>query len=276
MTAWVLLRGWARESRHWGSFPQLLSLRLGDGHGVITLDMPGNGLLNTQRSPVSVAAMAQSCRAQLDAAGARPPFVVLGLSLGSMVALQWAHAWPHEVQAAILVNGSYAGYAPPWRRLRPRAWWPLLAMLLPGTTHEQRESTVLALTSNAFRGDVHLATQWAAIARDRPVSATNALRQLMAAARFRAPCHAPPVPTLMVTSHGDQLVSHRCSMTPAARWRVPIALHHSAGHDLPLDDPEWLAGHVVAWWRGSRNCHQSATFPSSQSHTLHASQGDAP
>jgi pimeloyl-ACP methyl ester carboxylesterase len=276
MTTWVLLRGWARESRHWGSFPQQLAGRLGEGHDVIALDMPGNGLLNMQRSPMSVAAMARSCRAQLDAAGARAPFVVLGLSLGAMVALQWVHAWPEEIQAAILVNGSYAGYAPPWRRLRPCAWGSLVAMLLPGTTHAQREFTVLALTSNVFRGDMVLAAQWAAIAHDRPVSAANAWRQLIAAARFRAPRHAPAVPTLMITSHGDQLVSHRCSMTPAAHWRVPIAVHHTAGHDLPLDDPEWLAARAIAWWRGSRNCHQSATVPSSQSHTLHASQGDVP
>ncbi|MES3000124.1 MAG: alpha/beta hydrolase [Pseudomonadota bacterium] len=276
MTTWVLLRGWARESRHWGSFPELLARRLGEGHDVIALDAPGNGKLNLRRSPMSVPAIARCCRAQLEASGARPPFVLLGLSLGAMVALEWAHAWRREVEGVIFVNGSYAGYAPPWRRLRPGAWGRLLSTLLPGTTLEQRESTVLALTSNAFRGDERLAARWAAIARYRPVSSANALRQLIAAARYRAPRRAPEMPALMVTSYGDRLVSHRCSTTPAARWGVPIAMHHSAGHDLPLDDPEWLAAHAVAWWRGSRNCHQSATVASSRAHKLHASKGDVP
>ena len=43
----------------------------------------------------------------------------------------------------------------------------------------------------------------------------------------------------------DRLVSPRCSQRLAAAWKVPLALHPSAGHDLPLDDPDWLLAQLV-------------------------------
>jgi len=33
----------------------------------------------------------------------------------------------------------------------------------------------------------------------------------------------------------------------ARRWSCAIALHPSAGHDLPLDDGAWVAQQVQAW-----------------------------
>ncbi|MGZ5183361.1 MAG: alpha/beta fold hydrolase, partial [Ramlibacter sp.] len=75
----------------------------------------------------------------------------------------------------------------------------------------------------------------------------NALRQLWAAARYRAPDRPPAVPLLLLASAGDRLVHPSCSARLADRWEVPLRLHPWAGHDLPLDDPAWVLDHVLSW-----------------------------
>jgi len=79
------------------------------------------------------------------------------------------------------------------------------------------------------------------------VSASNAMRQLLAAARFRAPEVAPPAPLLVLCSRGDRLVDPQCSIRLAAAWNARLAVHPTAGHDLPLDDGPWVAARVREW-----------------------------
>jgi pimeloyl-ACP methyl ester carboxylesterase len=52
---------------------------------------------------------------------------------------------------------------------------------------------------------------------------------------------------LVLASLGDRLVSPGCSRRIASRWALPIRLHPTAGHDLPLDDPEWVVQQVLGW-----------------------------
>jgi hypothetical protein len=81
------------------------------------------------------------------------------------------------------------------------------------------------------------------------VSAASALRQLWAAARFRAP-HAPPrCLTLLLSSAADGLVDPVCSARIATRWGSAHAEHSWAGHDLPHDDPAWTCGRIGEWLR---------------------------
>jgi pimeloyl-ACP methyl ester carboxylesterase len=88
---------------------------------------------------------------------------------------------------------------------------------------------------------------WVALRERHPVSTANALRQLLAAARYRAPVRAPGVPLLVVVGAGDGLVDPACSHRFALAWQLPIRTHPSAGHDLALDDPAWLVEEVTAW-----------------------------
>jgi pimeloyl-ACP methyl ester carboxylesterase len=244
MSTWVLLRGLTRETRHWGNFGDRLSARL-DGARVVAIDLPGNGLLNGERSPSDVGAMVQACRTQLARQGVPGPWSLLAMSLGAMVALRWSHACPKEIARVAVINTSAGGSGPFWERMRPANYPRLAAMLVASPA--QRERHVLAMTANAQHPDA--VAQWTALAQSRPVSAPNALRQLVAAGRFRAPGTAPNVPLLMLASANDGLVSHRCSARMADEWGVPLKLHPWAGHDLPLDDPAWVIEQVAQWAR---------------------------
>jgi pimeloyl-ACP methyl ester carboxylesterase len=245
VTTWVLLRGLAREARHWGAFPALLQQRLPAGDRVIAPDLPGNGALWREPSPRTIAGMVQALRAPLqrEAGG---PYVLVALSLGGMVALEWACRAPHEVRGCVLVNSSVGRFSPPWQRLRAANWLPLLCCALP-LAPQRRERTVWRMTSN--RGeDAALMQEWVEIARAHPVGARSLVRQLAAAAVFRAPARLD-VPMLVIASRGDRLVAPQCSAAMARAWGLPLVEHATAGHDLPLDDAPWLADAIGHWAR---------------------------
>ncbi|MGA8864908.1 MAG: alpha/beta hydrolase [Gallionella sp.] len=247
MTTWVLLRGLMRETRHWGEFPSLFQRIIGAQH-VVTLDFPGNGRLHTQTSPTSVAQMADYCHEELLKLGYLPPYNLLALSLGAMVAVAWSERCPSELENLVLINTSLSPYSPFYHRLRPENYPVLFHRLLFGSVI-QRESLVLDLTSSmASNVDKQaILDRWIAYARECPITRTNILRQLWAAARYRSLPAPPSVPVLLLAGQQDRLVNVKCSLKLADEWDCPIRLHPSAGHDLPLDDGMWVSQQVRDW-----------------------------
>ena len=245
-TTWVLLRGLTRERRHWGAFPQTFAETVPAAH-VIALDLPGNGALHRERSPSRVEAMAEHCRHALHERGVAPPYHLLAMSLGAMVATAWAASHPKELAAAVLINTSLRPFSPFHQRLKPANYATLARLVLAHPSAHEWEQAVLRLTSRAApRGDA-LLDAWTGYRRECPVSAANALRQLAAAARYRAPRAKPAPPVLLLTSAADGLVDPRCSWQLARQWGCPVATHPWAGHDLPLDDGLWVAQQVRDW-----------------------------
>lgn len=241
---WVLLRGLTRERRHWGGFPARLQAAF-PGAAVLAPDLPGNGARWRERSPRSVAALAEDLRATLSAEGHAPPYRLLALSLGAMVAVAWAERHPQELAGAVLLNTSLRPHSPFWQRLRPAAW-PALLKIATGDA-AAREAAVLRLTARHPPDAAALLRDWVAWRRDCPVSRANALRQLGAAASWRAPQSAPAVPLLLLAGARDELVDPRCSQSLARAWGVPLAIHPDAGHDLPLDAGPWVVERVRDW-----------------------------
>ncbi len=255
-STWVLLRGLTREQRHWGAFPEQLRAAL-PGAAIVTLDLPGNGVRHRERSPASVEALADDARAALRVAGRAPPYRLLALSLGAMVAVAWAARHPQELRGAVLVNTSLRPYSPFHQRLRPGCYAPLLRLALGAPSDAEREATILRLTAQHPPAPDALLRDWAAWRRDAPVSRANGLRQLLAAARYRAPAEPPALPLLLLASTRDALVDVRCSRRLAAAWQADFAEHASAGHDLPLDAGPWVAEQLRRWVDGPGAAPQS-------------------
>lgn len=242
-TTWILLRGLTRECGHWGEFPHQLAARLPAAR-ILAIDLPGNGTLHRQSSPTRIADMVQAARAQLQALGVAGPCHLLAMSLGAMVAVAWAAAHPAEIAGGVLINTSLRGISPFYRRLRPSSY-PILLGVLARRDPRAREAAILRLTSRT--APAAALDHWVTLRRLHPVSPRNALRQLAAAARFRAPAQPPAVPLLLLSGGGDALVDPRCSAELAARWHLPLRRHPSAGHDLPLDAGPWVAECIAAW-----------------------------
>lgn len=245
MSTWVFLRGLAREQRHWEDFPLQFRQALPDAL-IVTPDLPGNGQHCHLHSAASVAQMVEFCRRDLAARGLAPPYHLLALSLGAMAAVEWCARYPQEVARAVLINTSMRPFSRFYRRLRWQNYGAIGRALLLGGV-ERQERLILGLTC---RNGAALVPRWVAYQREYPVTRANALRQLLAAARYRAPRQRPAVPLLVLAGAADRLVDPRCSLQLAAHWDAACHLHPHGGHDLPLDDGAWVARMVRQWLAG--------------------------
>ena len=246
---WILLRGLTRESRHWGDFvPQFA--RHTAGEKVVVLDLPGNGEFVSRSSPTSVRSMVAFVRGRLQVQGLQPPYRLLAMSLGGMVAVDWAQQYPEDIAGLVLINTSMRPFSSMTQRLRPANWLQLALMAARwgNAGHADcAERAIHRLTCNeSLSRDKDLAA-WLRIRRNAPVSAANAARQLWAAARFICAASPPDCPTLMLSSAMDHLVNPVCSARLASAWQAEHLQHPWAGHDLSHDDADWIFRQVDGW-----------------------------
>jgi pimeloyl-ACP methyl ester carboxylesterase len=249
MSAWILLRGLTREGRHWGTFAERLSADIADASSVTLLDLPGNGSEAAMKAPLSVSEMTQFVRSRASALGLVAPYRLLAMSLGGMVATDWAQRYPEDIERLVLINTSMQPFCAINERLRPATWPALVRAAASWNGSSRSEQLIHGLTCNrrdSVKDDI---AAWSEIRRTAPVSAANALRQLWAAARFRADTQAPRCPTLLLSSKADGLVDPVCSLRIATQWNASHAEHSWAGHDLPHDDSEWTSQVIARWLR---------------------------
>jgi pimeloyl-ACP methyl ester carboxylesterase len=100
---WILLRGLTREGAHWGSFARDLSDAL-EGARIVTLDLPGNGASYRRRSPITVQRLIEQSRVEIEENGLHPPFNLVAMSLGAMVAVEWVATYPAELRRCVLIG----------------------------------------------------------------------------------------------------------------------------------------------------------------------------
>jgi pimeloyl-[acyl-carrier protein] methyl ester esterase len=242
----ILLRGLAREAAHWLDFPTELQYALGSDCSLHLIDFPGCGEHHQQPALASVAAMTDHARAHREissvlAAGKK--IIVIGISMGGMVALNWAQRFAAEVNGVVLINSS-AGDQPIFWRLQPSALPRiLLALLLPA---KQREALVLRMVTNQTEDYEQHLQQWLTIQSARPVTRSTIITMLRAAAQFRPQAECT-VKGLVLASEMDRMVSARASEDIAKRFNWPLARHPHAGHDLPMDDGAWVAKQIGQW-----------------------------
>lgn len=241
-TQWILLRGLIREQRHWEGFPDLLRQRHPD-ISIITVDIAGNGSRYQEKSPLSINGLMESVRSQLQDQNLKPPYNLIAISLGAMIGLEWLSEHPEELEQAVLMNTSLRAFNPFYERLQPQNFPSVLASFLKkGRYH--REKAILDITANIYQDKETLAHKWAAYSKDHPISTRNALRQITAAARYKAPRIAPHKRILVLCGAKDRLVSPKCSEYLAKHWQLPYKEHPTAGHDLTLDAGHWVAEQI--------------------------------
>jgi len=239
----------ARESRHWGDFPQTWKQNFPDDT-LHFLDAPGVGDQRHRQSPLSVAALVADMRKRWQSMAPNEPCALLSLSLGGMLGMHWTSAHAEDFVMHIAMNTSSADLGAPWERMR----WGALAMLartLLAWGPKRREAIVLHQVSNRSEVRRQQAPAWADIAADAPIQRSTAIRQLIAAARYVRPPQLA-VPTLFLGSAGDRLMRPQCTLRLAEALGAPWAMHDDAGHDLPLDAAQWVCEQV----RGFRNSQE--------------------
>ncbi|MBN3851279.1 alpha/beta fold hydrolase, partial [Paraburkholderia sp. Ac-20342] len=162
MSTWILLRGLTRETRHWGHLPDALREHLSQtaSHSsgealrdaacprLLLLDLPGNGEFADRRAPATVAGMVAFVRQAALQTGAPGPYSVLAMSLGGMVATDWAQRYPEDIERLVLINTSMRPFSRPHERLRPSAWPGLLGIAMHWSDAVEAERGIHRLTCN--------------------------------------------------------------------------------------------------------------------------------
>ncbi|MES2963303.1 MAG: alpha/beta fold hydrolase [Bdellovibrionota bacterium] len=258
-THWILVRGLARESRHWGDFPVELRAALKtEGHAarIDCLDLPGTGRFSEMRSPVTIGEITAfarekflELRRRMREQGEVPPVktYLVAISLGGMVACDWIERWPDDFAGVVLINTSFKGFSPFHRRLTKEALGKLFKIVRSKDTLE-REKLTLAMISNRPDTYERIAREWAAIQETRPVNLENFVRQLSAAALYQPRLPKPRQPVLILNSSADRMVHPSCSEVIADRWGASLVKHPTAGHDLPLDESAFTSQEIVRWY----------------------------
>lgn len=242
---WLLIRGLARTRPHWDRFPELLKERVPDNQ-VFTLDLPGVGEFQNVKSPLKISDYADWLHLKfqnLQAQHGQDNWGLIAISLGGMIGLQWIAKYPNDFQALVTMNTSAGNLCTPTERLSPAAI-ATIGKLFLSTDVGRRERAILELTTNQKEITDELVKKWVEIDQASPLKRSTFVRQLIAAGRFSVPRSLPFSPLILV-SEKDRLTSAECSKKLAKHLGQEFISHHEAGHDLPLDDPQWVVDQIV-------------------------------
>jgi pimeloyl-ACP methyl ester carboxylesterase len=207
------------------------------------LDLPGNGFRSKETSPLEISAYVKDLHGRSRFVKQKEPFQVLALSMGAMIAVDWMHSFPHEIEKAFLVCTSSARHSKFYERFRPKnllTGFPILT----AKNSDDWENVILDIIVNDPQRRAAEFPALTKFSEEHPIRVENIFRQLFAASRYRFP-KKPPGDISLLGTYGDRLVAPECTLQLAKSWGVRPEMHTTSGHDIPIDDPHWLIEHLL-------------------------------
>ncbi len=245
-TSFTFLRGLTRESEHWGSFRKKFEKRYSP-ENLFFCDLPGTGKLHSIPPVYNFSTLIDTVRLQiLDKNLNNRNFqyrVLVGMSFGGMVACQWLAKYSNDFDAIILINSSASDLSTMNQRMNLSCVRYLLPAVLK-LNMEMRERRILQCVSNK-KVDEEEVNRWIKIQKNSPVTIKTFLSQLFLASTFSIKKISFSIPTLVIYSSKDRLVSFQASENIANYLNAEKSIHKWAGHDIALDDPDWLLNEIL-------------------------------
>lgn len=245
---WLLLRGLTREQRHWGEFLPKFKDMFGEDK-VFCLDHVGVGTESGRKMPCSVTGMTDDLRnrwleLKSSVKNKDESWGIVSLSLGSMVSMDWCGRFAEDFRFQVLMNSSSRSDSPPWKRLLPENL-ARFARISKTQSAVERELEVLEMCTNLLseQKKQSYAEQWAEFALDQGAMRRVVLAQGLAAVGFKRP-DKMDVATLALVSAADRLVDPSCMTNVARALKFSLEVHPGAGHELSLDDPDWVVERI--------------------------------
>jgi homoserine acetyltransferase len=237
---WILIRGLGRHSDHWGEFPSLLEKEL--KCSTISLNLPGVSD-DYHTTPTSIKEITDLVRAKwLKQKTPGTKYSIMAISLGGMVAIDWAARYPMDFENLITINSSAKTGTSFIERIQPEAIKTIAKLFFINDMRE-REASVLRLTVNTTIINDELIDKWALIAKSMKLKRVNFIKQLIAAASFNLP-EKIKIPYFVFASENDRLANVKCSRVLAKHFNSELSIHPTAGHDIPTDDPNWVIENI--------------------------------
>lgn len=230
----VLLHGFTNYGLAWA--PQLPALAYA-GYRVVIPDLPGHGRSQPLAGDGTVAELAAAVRAVCDRL-ALSRLHLVGLSLGGMVALEFAVRWPERVAALVLADTSPEFTSPAARELA--AAWARTLEGPNGSLARLRQAWPLLVTPAFAQSPAGQAVwdNWQAVLQG--VSGTGLARVARAMTGFdrRDDLAGLRLPVLVLTGQADRVfppaVAADLHRAIAGSRLVPLA---DAGHLSNLEQP---------------------------------------
>ncbi len=243
---WILIRGLARETGHFGDFIDVLARKI-PGARILPLDLPGTGSRLHEKSPVKMREIALRVRDEANVkkkAGA--PLFLFGMSLGGMVVMEWAKNHPEEVAGIVVGCSSARDLATRFQRFSARGVLVVGANRFLTRDPVKREARMVRLLSHERGHYARTVKLWGELATLRPIPPRTVRAQVAAALRWRAPAHLK-TPALFLVGSKDRLVDPECTHALARRFGTTAVVHDAAGHDLTTDQGEWCASEMFSF-----------------------------
>jgi pimeloyl-ACP methyl ester carboxylesterase len=238
---WVLLRGLAREKRHWGEFPTFFKGQFPETN-IAAVDFPGIGDYADVASPNSMGGIAEFTWTEARKHFPNGKIAVLAVSMGGMVAMDWMRSHEEEIDGAVLINSSSKD-SKFYYRLRFQVWPQFLKAAFHAQARE-REKEIIDLIMNSEVAREKALPCWTKVAQEHPIPPLTLARQLWAASQFSSLQKKPATPVLLLNSLGDRFVDPSCSETLHQKYSWPMERHPWGGHDLVWDDPQWVTDYI--------------------------------
>ncbi|MBK9293008.1 MAG: alpha/beta hydrolase [Oligoflexia bacterium] len=204
---WILIRGLARHSQHWGTFSDMF-VKAHAGDFVEFLDLCGNGTQNELSSFLKISDYTDDLRLRSKSIAKNEKVNIVAISMGAMVAIDWVNRYPKEVESITTINTSDGGSSKFWQRLQPESYKILAKILFYNQNPYEREKLSLDLITNLLKNKAEVAKQFSGF---KVTSRINFFRQIFAASQFRFPKNKPNCEITMICSNGDRLVSSQCT-----------------------------------------------------------------
>lgn len=242
----VMVQGLGLAGDFWFDVPE----RLAEEHGqrVLVIDNRGVGRSDLPRRPFGMGQLADDVATMLDAEGVDRA-VVVGLSMGGMVAQHVALRHPQRVEGLVLMATTGGGLA-----LRPPPVQVVTQLLsVPFGRREDGGTNFgalarLILPRSHVSNALEFMSDWPQVFEDNPIRPEAFFGQLGAVlTHFGGPrLRAIRCPTMVVTGDDDVLIPPRnAELLARAIPGAELEVIHGVGHGIPLLDEESVARNVL-------------------------------
>ncbi|MDH5228706.1 MAG: alpha/beta hydrolase [Gammaproteobacteria bacterium] len=233
--------GLARPRSCWDYF--LRKIDTENCFDVHVFEYPGNGGSNFRRTPLCYKEIVKQCRQHyLKVRQQGQVNIFYGNSFGAMIAMQWHQLYPEDFDYFVFTNTSFRSLNHFTQRLLPRNYLTYFTWFFKSRERIEDDILRMSINNRLLRKRLSQEEHIQEVKKIK-FSVRNTLTQLSLARQSPQPIR-PTVPTLLLSSLNDRVVSHHCSDRLSKHWGVDLRVHVSAGHNLEDEDPGWVLNQV--------------------------------